>query len=153
MGTERSDELDRLLDAALATYAAEEPRPGLERRILARAGEVRRWPRWAWAGSMLAATVCATILMVTPRRETRAPAPPIAAVSPASAPRVAAPAISKALALPKQERFPSLAPLSHEEREWMALADAGVVADARAAIQPITIEDLTIPPLESEGGE
>lgn len=60
------DELDRELDAALAKYAAVEPRPGLEARVLAnlRAQETqvagRSWWRWG-VGAILAAVIIAAI--------------------------------------------------------------------------------------------
>lgn len=46
-----SDELDKILDSALASYSQEEPRPGLDRRILNRIraeGETRRFPWLPW---------------------------------------------------------------------------------------------------------
>jgi hypothetical protein len=53
-----SVELDRALDAALAKYAAVEPRPGLEERVLAHlrsAPAPRRWMTWKlWTAAGLA---------------------------------------------------------------------------------------------------
>src|SRR5215470_17593335 len=57
------DPLDRMLDAALAKYAAVEPRPGLEERIFAnlRTGPARpasrAWWPWSFAGAALAIIV------------------------------------------------------------------------------------------------
>jgi hypothetical protein len=60
------DDLDRALDAALAKYAAVEPRAGLEGRILARVGTEQARPadsawlsgwRWRWAASVTAVFV------------------------------------------------------------------------------------------------
>jgi hypothetical protein len=54
------DELDHLLHAALAKYAAVEPRPGLEERILAKlcaqqkTTPARAWWRWGLAGALAA---------------------------------------------------------------------------------------------------
>ena len=36
MRSDEGDERDRLLDEALSSYSAEEPRPGLEQRVLNR---------------------------------------------------------------------------------------------------------------------
>src|SRR4249919_2785233 len=62
--TPKNDALDRALDAALAKYAARDPRSGLEERILAhlqtkreRAHD-RAWWRWGLAA------VCATVVFV-----------------------------------------------------------------------------------------
>jgi hypothetical protein len=67
MADEKQDEIDRLLDAALAKYAAE-PRAGLEERVLAnllaeRARvPVRAWWRWSVAGAVLAVVFVAVAL-------------------------------------------------------------------------------------------
>jgi hypothetical protein len=61
----RGDDLDRVLDAALAKYAAVEPRTGLEERVLANLRSVKAtgahgaWWRWS-----LAAVAVAAILLV-----------------------------------------------------------------------------------------
>lgn len=68
--TDQNDErkLDDLLDSALASYSAVEPRPGLEGRILARIQEAAEHPRW-WSTRWLlvggvAAAVVAIVLSV-----------------------------------------------------------------------------------------
>jgi hypothetical protein len=64
----KQDELDRALDAALAKYAAVEPRAGLESRILAnlRAEQSRiperAWWRWSVAGVLATVVVVALAL-------------------------------------------------------------------------------------------
>lgn len=61
--TERGDKLDRALDAALATYAAIEPRTGLNERILARLESASKspshsmWRRWSAAAAVFAAVI------------------------------------------------------------------------------------------------
>lgn len=64
--SDQNDErkLDDLLDSALASYSAVEPRPGLEGRILARIQDAAEQPqarwwstRWLWVGAVGAAIV------------------------------------------------------------------------------------------------
>lgn len=63
MADRKQDELDSILDAALAKYAAVEPRVGLEERVLAslRAERARVpdrvWWRWSLAGALAAVVV------------------------------------------------------------------------------------------------
>jgi uncharacterized membrane protein YidH (DUF202 family) len=50
----KSDELDKILDGPLSTYSREEPRPGLDSRVLNRIRTARErrsfgWLRWAMA--------------------------------------------------------------------------------------------------------
>jgi hypothetical protein len=61
---EKNKHLDELLDSALLSYSAAEPRPGMETRILASLREAeskevsRLWNlKWIWAGAALAAAV------------------------------------------------------------------------------------------------
>lgn len=64
----RGSEEDRQLDAALAKYAAVEPRPGLEERVLANLRVERSrvpnraWWRWGLAGALAAVIVVALAL-------------------------------------------------------------------------------------------
>lgn len=60
------DKLDRELDAALAKYAAAEPRAGLEQRVLAglRAERERRAARVWWQTPVVAALATALVLVV-----------------------------------------------------------------------------------------
>ena len=65
MADRKQDELDHALDAALAKYAAVEPRAGLEDRILANLRTERlrvpdrAWWRWGVAGALAAVVVLA----------------------------------------------------------------------------------------------
>jgi hypothetical protein len=76
--TERGDEVDRALDATLATYAAIEPRAGLDERILARLqSEPKSQPRpvrWHWSAAAVLATVIITISLVGRRSRPTQPA-------------------------------------------------------------------------------
>jgi hypothetical protein len=68
MTKKQQDELDNALDAALAKYAAVEPRAGLEDRILANLRADwsrvpdRAWWRWSVAGALAAIVVVALAL-------------------------------------------------------------------------------------------
>ena len=141
---------DRLLEEALATYSRQEPGTGLEQRVLAGVASRRARPPWMWPVCLFA-TACLVAMVSTSRRESTpvAPPAPVAPVKMAAQP----PAIPPRRAPPRREQFPSPAPLTPEEQAWMTLADGGFVADVSAAIEPIRIDELTIPPLESEGGE
>ncbi|MGP0017382.1 MAG: hypothetical protein ACLPHP_02340 [Candidatus Sulfotelmatobacter sp.] len=68
MADRKQDELDSMLDAALAKYAAVEPRAGLEGRVLANVQAERdrvpnrAWWRWSLAGALAALVVVALAL-------------------------------------------------------------------------------------------
>lgn len=139
MADEKQNELDRVLDAALAKYAAVEPRVGLEERVLAslRAEQAwvpeRAWWRWIAAGALAAVVVVALALA---GRSGRPHAPVIANQPTVVAPSVQQPgtqatsnsgAIRKApirrsrprveiAANPKLDQFPSPRPLSEQEQ-------------------------------------
>jgi hypothetical protein len=94
MADRKRDELDSTLDAALAKYAAVEPRAGLEGRVLAnlRAGGGREERRWWWRWSVASAAVAITAVLIVAttlawRSGTRR-APPIAHHPSTSGPRV-----------------------------------------------------------------
>jgi hypothetical protein len=65
MADRKQDELDSRLDAALAKYAAVEPRAGLENRVLSNLRAERSpvpdraWWRWSVAGALIAVVVVA----------------------------------------------------------------------------------------------
>jgi len=135
--------LDDPIDAALAKYAAVEPRPGLEERILAnlkaqdRSSSGMAW--WHWAGVVAAAIVLATLLvwrLEKPQRRIVQQTPnsrqemqpkvavntpqaksdrPIKRASSRPPRRHAAAALVVATSEPKLDRFPSPQPLSEEE--------------------------------------
>lgn len=75
------NELDRMLDATLARYAAVEPRTGLEDRVLANLHAERAkklhpaW--WPWAIAAAAVAMLVVVLMALPWRAGR-PTPPVA---------------------------------------------------------------------------
>ena len=88
----KRDELDRVLDAALAKYAAGEPRDGLEERVLAnlRTEQARVPDRtwWRWPSTVAIAAVVVVVLALTLRWDK--PSPPIAvnhSSTPSAAPK------------------------------------------------------------------
>jgi hypothetical protein len=139
----RGDELDRVLDAALAKYAAVEPRTGLEERVLANLRSATPLANGAWWKWSLAAALAAVLLIViTLAWRSRAASHP-AANHPTStehrnggrekdvahhdanstprrprlAPRTHAPGSAPVVAdVPKLDQFPSPHPLSEQEQ-------------------------------------
>ena len=72
---ERDTDLDRMLDTALAKYAAVEPRAGLEVRILANLRSQpprstnRSW--WAWSLAAVAVAIVLAVVILRPARPSR----------------------------------------------------------------------------------
>lgn len=151
MAVERSDELERLLDEAVASYAGAEPRAGIELRVSARVASARRWPIRMFAGvSVVVAAIASVLVISLPPIENMPIVPlplPVAAFT--MPPKV----IASAKERPNSVSFPSPAPLSPEEKAWMIAAEKGAVTGIAKDIEPIQIEALTVPLLESEGGE
>jgi hypothetical protein len=146
MADRKQDELDRVLDKALAKYAATEPRAGLEERVLAavRAERARVPDRTWWRWSVMAALAAMVIVAVTLAWKSDRPPHPVVANHPATAtPAAKAPATqagSKGKANPvhfrerirtaarrprsgvvmagnpKLDQFPSPRPLSEQEK-------------------------------------
>ncbi len=160
-------ELDRILDEALASYGAMEPRPGLERRVLhrVRAASVRR--RWLLLVPVLAALLLAIGIRLWPGIRTIDALPPQPS-SIARAPVIAAPRIAKVIArsarprvfprregLPRKALFPTPSPLTPDERALLFLASKrpGQTEDfaAHREIEPIEISELQITPLPDSG--
>jgi len=139
----RGDELDRVLDAALAKYAAVEPRTGLEERVLANLRSAAPLANGAWWRWGLAAALAAVLLIViTLAWRSRAPSHPAIANHPTSTehhdagpeknvahhdanviprPRLAhrthAPGSAPVVAaVPKLDQFPSPHPMSEQEQ-------------------------------------
>jgi hypothetical protein len=146
---ERERMVDRLLDGALTAQNAE-PREGLEERILANLRtqpERHPWRRWLWAPALAAAAILIAAGLHLARR-TPAPATPqvtrrqppanvrrdaeaqrqVATVQPHHVPRSGSrrvprpsPVLARAGKLPRQDVFPSPAPLTPEEQLLLAL--------------------------------
>jgi len=163
------DELDRLIDGALPGYADAEPLAGLEGRVVNRVRVVRNRRRLAWGlVAAVAAGVVVGIGIRTERRTVPKPvpvaqvtniAPPVAAIQRA----VRIPARVRARrpkAFPKLEQFPAPAPMTAEERAFVAFVERDptdaqqIFADLRKrADAPIEIQPIQIPPLQSDGAQ
>jgi hypothetical protein len=137
-----SDELDRLIDGALATYAECEPRPGLAARVLARVSSARRSSRWilTWAVPLLAGIAIVAVPRTKPVEPLRVAAfvpdvPREAYIVPV---RRAAPAIGKNL--PKQRPLLALARFDSETAAWLSRSSA-----------PIGVQEIEIRPLQIDG--
>ncbi len=164
------DELDRLIDGALASYSTAEPLAGLEARVLNRVHVTqprRRLLAWALAFAVAASVVVSGIVVRT-ERHVVVPKPMTAKVTPAPAP----PAPMKPVArvrrvarsrhpgvLPKLEQFPSPAPLTAQERALVALArqdpeELGKFAEMeRQSEAPLEIQPIQIAPLQQDGDQ
>lgn len=174
-----NDELDRMIDGALASYSGAEPLAGLEERVLNRVRvaeaerpRLRLW-RWVLVGSVLAALVVVAIVLRTQRN----PAPktndiarvetlaPLVQTPAREAPRVAPTRrgvgkVFQPKRLPKLEQFPAPAPLTAEERALLAFVERSP-KDAQQAFadlqkrtnERIEIEAIQIPPLQIDGAQ
>jgi len=173
-----SEELDKLLDDALASYSCQEPRAGLPGRVMARVqseGErsPARWFVWAFAAAALA---CVVVALMMWRRESPAPlvatsvpphqeksvTPPLVTppVGAGSVQAVRQPAVRRYRVhspapqpLPKRESLPSPDPPSVEERTLLAFAQLApeAVKWLQQPEKPLEIEAITIRPLEIDG--
>jgi hypothetical protein len=174
MPTDR--ELDDLIDAALPSYSAAEPRPGLQHRIIAHAlAQPHRRKRLGWAWAFAVPAIACLLLFILPRHHTV----PQSAV--ASGPTTMTPPsidsniplrttpspvqaeathIHSAMAshpathepLPKQNVFPSPSPLTAEEQALVAynraqLRATTTIPDTELEINPIHVAELQIKPI------
>ncbi len=172
MRNDGRDELDEVIDRALAGYSAAAPLEGLEERVLARArraGRPRRWP-WVYGlGFALAAAAAAVIVVIAWWPAPVAPPKPRPAESARNLvvnPPVAGGGVRRvaqrksrvrraARPLPKQEVFPAPAPMTEEERTlaaWVRRAPneaRGIFADLdKRSRDPVAIQAIEIAPLE-----
>ena len=155
------DELDQLLNEALATYSSAEPRPGIQQRVLRhiRTAAAPRRPWWQLAAIAVPALATLWLISIHHAVPVQAPAPPatlpppvIAHVDPPVAPVPQRPVRTR-----RREAFPRPAPLSAEERALVALAiqfpqqapELVKPAEPRP-IEPIEIPKLEISPLPGD---
>ncbi len=170
------DDLDRLLDAALSTYA--DPGPGLEARVLERIrtfAPVRSLRPQGWWATGLAMAAAILLFFAFPARWHRplAPKPNSAmrassAVAPTTPNKVATPppsaprphqgarlhAAAPVAPPPKLDTFPSPAPLSAEEESLLRLVMQSSESERQALLTaqqqsdaPIHISAISIPPI------
>jgi len=87
MATKKQDELDRILDAALAKYVAAEPREGLEGRLLSslRAEQTRVPDRAWWQGRVMAALAAVIVVALALAWKLEKPTHPVVANHPSPA--------------------------------------------------------------------
>jgi hypothetical protein len=159
------DELDRWIDGALSTYSSAEPLAGLEQRVLDRVGlaEAARRRRWRWTLALAIPAVAAAMFVVL------APKPaPIALVAveappaPVVLPPEPAPVRRKAPkprrtaskpAPPKRNLFPTLSPLTDEERLLVQLARSSPELLLAKPADEIEIKPIEIAPLQIGGAQ
>jgi hypothetical protein len=171
---QNNGELDRTIDSALAAYSDAEPLAGLEERVLYRVREAEAGRRrvFGWAIALVAAaTLVVPVVVVRAPRHTESKTyvvgiPAIKQSVPVSAEtRVAVKQRTKSHAarkrrLPKEEHFPAPAPMTGEERALLAFVRQNPV-DAQQLLaelqkrsdEPIDIQPIQIPPLQSDGGQ
>jgi len=179
MRNDDRDELDDLIDGVLPGYSSAEPLERLEARVLQRvqaAGAARRSPwfyRLGFAIPALTALLLAGVALrtgwhpqsratnVAQEAAVSVPSSPIPGpqLSPAPAIQVVEPMHSApARSLPKEEQFPAPMPITDEERALVAwvgrapLEAEEAFADLRKrSAEPIEIQPIQIPPLQSDG--
>jgi hypothetical protein len=161
------DELDDLIDGAIAEYSAAEPLAGLEQRVLnhVRLARPARRPRWWCALALVAPGLAAAFLLVSAREP--APSPIVAVTAPRAPveplPPAVVPATPKppaklrraagARVLPKRGTFPTLSPLSREERLLVQLADSRPQLLLAQPVDEVQIKPIEITPLQIDGGQ
>jgi hypothetical protein len=157
-----SEELDELIAEALQSYSAAQPRAGLERRVLNRLAADRRPRRrfllWAFGAAVVAVSVF-SLLIKPASAPLRQPPREVITQATGGAP-VVHPEIPVRRLVPSRRRkgFRAPAPLDDQEKALLALVErvplrAGELLNITEPqpIEPITIEELSIPPLEENG--
>jgi hypothetical protein len=140
---DKDKQLDEMLDSLLTTYSSAEPRPGLEKRILAnvqqatnKEGSGTWWNfKWLWAGAVVLAAIIVAAVLIGGRRQvlqpksivvhTQQPLPQQPSL-PRTADRLAPPRLKRlipprtldaGLALSQRPQvFPTPTPLSEQEQ-------------------------------------
>jgi hypothetical protein len=152
----KTDDLDRMLDEALASYSSGEPRTGLSGRVMARVrSEGTRSRSWWWVLAAAAAVLaCVAFVMEAPRSERMKPVV-VKKVAPAQKPVEPSPAIAK-IETPSPvptHRRRSRPRLTQEERMLLALAQQPPEATNWLAQpdKPLEVVPLEIRPLQVDG--
>jgi hypothetical protein len=163
---EGNEELDRRIDSALVGYSDAEPLAGLEERVLRRVRLATRRRMLGWA---VAASVVVTVIVVRVPHHVgptyRVGVPAVMRPAPVvEKPRVVAVRRAKSRAvrarrLPKLEQFPAPTPLTGAERALRAFVEQHpaeaqqVFAELQKSNEPIEIQPIQIPPLQSDGAQ
>ena len=160
------DELDEILDDALASYTVVEPRAGLAGRVMARVRADGSRARGGWWLAALAAVAFACLaiaiwLRPSPKRVPAVPVRPMQvaadrkpapAPAPTRAPRVTAVVRRPARDLPRHEKFPTPEPLTPAERRLMAFVKIAPDAAVQLAEpdKPLEVKAIEVRPIEIE---
>jgi hypothetical protein len=150
------DELDQLLDEALASYSLEEPRAGLSARVMARIRTERAPSGGGWWLLAVAAAAIVCIAIALSVRTQSVPVRPttVAVVThPEIHPPVVAARRKPAKRLPRRDKFPSPAPLTEEERSLISFAQLApeVARQLAEPAKPLEVQPITIQPIEIDG--
>jgi hypothetical protein len=150
------DDLDRLIDDALAGYSSAEPLAGLEQRVLRRVRTVRR--RHWWGLALIPAAAVLVLALLPARHVDVAMAPPrIVEPQPIGAATVMerlpqAPKRHRtAPPNPKRESFPTVSPLTPEEQALVELARTTPEQLPPPPAQELEIKPIEIAPLVPDG--
>ena len=160
-----TDELDLLIDDALRSYSAQEPRAGLPLRVMAHVRDERRVVWGKWVALAMACAAMAVVFLRFHAPQVEAPRTAIAVAMPLSPVQVVPPVLEIASRPvhrirpePKREQFPTQAPLTDAERSLLALSRQ--VPDPNQwrapSYKPLEIQAINIQPLkidELESGE
>jgi hypothetical protein len=165
MENNHGSEFDRIIDGALSSYSIAEPLAGLEQRVLnrIRLAESRRKRFRFWQFAVAVAAALLVMIAVTFRTDrrpvpnvvavVRLPKPPVEA-KPSLAPRKIARRAPRVRSLPKEGQFPTLSPLTAEERALLAWVKFPAAEAPKAfADGPIEIQPIEIKPLQSDGSQ
>jgi hypothetical protein len=165
------DDLDQIIDRALAGYSGAEPLAGLEQRVLnrVRAEERARKRRWRWALAISVPALAAILVAVlvrepepalvakfvpAPVRVSAPPSPARPAVAVQKAPlRRPKPRQVPARVLPKKDMFPTVSPLSSQERLLVGMAESHPNELLTRPVEEIEIKPIQIAPLQIDGGQ
>jgi hypothetical protein len=143
-----TDEVDRILDAALECYSSQEPRPGLPGRVLARVRSDTGVARRRWFGFVfaIAAAACLAVGLVvwrlTPPPLTLSLAPPPPPAVPELRVSVSPPVRVRRSPVREQRPLVALTSIPPEAALWLADAD-----------RPLEVKPLEIKPLQIDSIE
>jgi hypothetical protein len=150
------DELDQLLDEALACYSLEEPRAGLSARVMARVRAEGSRSRGGWwlLAVATAAVACMAIALTMRTQSVPVKLTPVVVETHAQMhPRVVAASHAPPRRIARRDRFPSPAPLTREERSLLAFAQLApeVARQLAEPDKPLEVQPITIQPIEIDG--